>query len=903
LRAECERLGAELQREREARQLAEERLVQRKERLRAAQNYGGVGVWTWDLVKGEVSVEPEFELLYGVQPGTFRGYEDWAKLIDPEDLKVGESIRERALKERRSFEISFKIRTVHGEVRWLLSRGRGEYDEQGNLRRVVGVNVDITEQKRVQEELALTSERLQLAQRAAGIGVFDWFVQTGVVIWSAEEERLFGLEPGSFEGTIEGWSHRVHELDRERIQKQIAAAMAKKQRVLDFDFRIVRADGQVRWIEGSGRFLYNEKNEPVRMVGVNIDVTERREAQSALEASAMRLRRIIDSNVVGLLLADFQGRITEVNDAFLRIVGYTREDFAEGRINWVELTPPEHRHLDQQAMKLMETVGQHPPFEKEYTRKDGSRVPVLVGTAYLPDESLGVGFIVDLSAQKRAEAALRASEARLRTLAEAVPALVWVTAPNGFVLYLNARWSEYTGQTEEQYRGFGWADVVHPEDRARVLAMWEKATSTGSTYEGEARYRSKDGDYRWHFFRAVPARDDQQRIVAWYGASVDIHDKKGVEEALRKSEQHFREIADTAPAILWITDARGYCSFLSRNWYEYTGQGVEESLGLGWTNAVHPEDRAKTEREFISATSEKRIYVSEYRLRGRDGNYRWVIDSARPRLSASGEFIGMVGSVIDVHERKLAEDQLRQTNQELDRKVQERTARLQETIGELEAFSYSVSHDLRAPLRAMTGYAQVLAEDCAQQLDAEHQEYLVRIQRAARRLEGLINDVLHYSRMSRTEVELTRVELTLILEDIVTNYPSLQPDRAKILIHSPLPAVLGHEALLSQALSNLLVNAVKFVGPGVYPEVHVRARPIGDRVRVEIQDNGIGIAPHNLSRVFELFQRVNPDGAYEGTGIGLSIVKKAVERLGGNVGVESELGKGSIFWVELPGAV
>ncbi|HYE30391.1 MAG TPA: PAS domain S-box protein [Methylomirabilota bacterium] len=873
----------------------------RDERLRVAQVYGGVGVWSWDVATGCVSVEPEFEILYGAPPGSCHHYTDWAKFVEGEELKRGEAERDQALRERRPFEVEFRIRRGgDGQVRWLLSRGRGEYDEAGNLTRVLGVNIDITEQKRVQQELARTSERLELAQRAACIGVFDWYIPTGQLVWSGEEERIFGLERGAFEGHIDGWARRVVPEDRSRVQGELAAAMAAGKRDLDFRFRIIRPDGEIRVIEGAGRFVY-ENGQASRMVGVNIDVTDREAAHQALRASAVRLRRIIDANVVGLLLADFQGNVSEVNDAFLSIVGYSREDFKEGKINWLNLTPDEHRARDEQAMEEMRRSGRHAPFEKEYIRKDGTRVPVLIGTAYLPDERLGIGFIIDLTTQKKTEQALRESEAQLRTLAEAVPALVWITEPNGHLIYLNARWVEYTGQAEHEYRGYGWAETIHPEDRPAVLANWERCTQTGATYEGEARYRRSDGTYRWHFYRGVPLRDSQGLIRAWYGACVDIHERKQGEVARQESERQFREMADIAPAILWITDENGYCTFLSRGWHEFTGQTDAEASGLGWTNAIHPDDRQDARNAFLQASQRRESYQFEYRLKRKEGDYRWVLDAGRPRISPDDRFLGIVGSVIDIHERKLARDRLRKTNEELDQKVQERTAKLQETVGELEAFSYSISHDLRAPLRAMSGYAQALAEDCAPKLDPEHRDYLQRIQRAATRLDGLINDVLNYSRLGRGDLNLHPINLEALIADVLEQYPTLHPAKARVVVHKPIPRVIGNEALLSQAVSNLLINAAKFVKPGVFPEIEIRALAVASgRVRIEVQDNGIGIAAHNLARVFKLFQRVNPETLYEGTGVGLSIVKKAIERLGGEVGVNSEPGKGSIFWFELP---
>jgi signal transduction histidine kinase len=236
---------------------------------------------------------------------------------------------------------------------------------------------------------------------------------------------------------------------------------------------------------------------------------------------------------------------------------------------------------------------------------------------------------------------------------------------------------------------------------------------------------------------------------------------------------------------------------------------------------------------------------------------------------------------------------------QLERKVIERTARLQDTISELQAFSYTVSHDLRAPLRAMQSYAQVLLQDCGAELSAEARQYLSRIETAGIRLDRLIQDVLTYSRIARELVTSRPLDLGQLLLQIMEQYPMLQPPAAEIKVDGPLPMVDADESSVTQCLSNLLGNAVKFVPKDRKPRVVVRAEPRDGRVRLWIEDNGIGIAPADRERIFRMFERVHDTThEYDGTGIGLAIVRKAAERIGGQVGVESQPGQGSRFWLD-----
>lgn len=246
-----------------------------------------------------------------------------------------------------------------------------------------------------------------------------------------------------------------------------------------------------------------------------------------------------------------------------------------------------------------------------------------------------------------------------------------------------------------------------------------------------------------------------------------------------------------------------------------------------------------------------------------------------------------------------AQDQLRAHANTLEEEVAERTAMLRETIQELEAFSYSISHDMRSPLRAMQGYSEALLEDYSHQLDDEGQLFLQKIRRGASRMDLLIQDVLAYSRVAKGEIQLHPVNPLMILEDVLQSYPALQQEHADITIEPDMPRVLGHEAYLTQIFSNILGNAVKFISPGIKAKIHVRAQPEGDMVRLEFRDNGIGIAPEHQEQIFQIFGRVYSEKKYEGTGIGLAIVKKAAERMGGSVTVESSLGVGSTFIVRL----
>lgn len=377
-------------------------------------------------------------------------------------------------------------------------------------------------------------------------------------------------------------------------------------------------------------------------------------------------------------------------------------------------------------------------------------------------------------------------------------------------------------------------------------------------------------------------------------------ERKKTEVALRDSEERFRTLAAVAPVGIFRTDAKGDCQYVNPRWCEITGLSLEASKGQGWAQAIHPDDRKRVFTEWYRAAESKQPFRLEYRMMAPDGHTTWVIGQSRPEITADGRIIGHVGTIADITEIKQAQEEIHQLNASLEARVTDRTAQLEAANADLESFSYSVSHDLRAPLRAIDGFAAILREDYAPRLDAEGQRLFQVVSKNAQKMGQLIDDVLAFSRAGRNELQVTRLDMNALVRNVWQELESQRQGRAVELRLADLPAACGDPVAVRQIWQNLLGNAVKFTRERTPAVIEVGGEAGATENVYYVKDNGAGFDPAYVAKLFNMFQRLHGAAEFEGTGVGLAIVKRYIVKHGGRVWADGQPGAGATFWFSLP---
>lgn len=607
-------------------------------------------------------------------------------------------------------------------------------------------------------------------------------------------------------------------------------------------------------------------------------------------------RAIVSTSSDAIISKDLSGHITSWNKGAEHMYGYTAGEAIGQPVSM--LFPPEHFQEESRILERITRGEQIDHYETVRRRKDGSLIEISLTISPIYDAS---GRIIGASKIARDITSQRREQERLRVTLSSIGDGVISTDNLGRVTLLNAVAESLTGWTEKEALGRPYDEVLPlinettrlPIESPMTVVLRENRIVELANHTLLVR---RDGGVCPIDDSAAPIRSSRGIKHGAVMVFRDVTEHRKADLAARR----LHAIVDGSDDAIISKNLQGVVTTWNRGAEIIFGYKAEEMIGQSILKLL-PIERHAEEQQILARLQrgEKVDHFFTERLR-KDGQRIHVSLTISPIRDAEGEIVGASKIARDITSLRETQARLEAHAHELEEKVRERTRALELSVAELEAFSYSLSHDMRAPLRSIRGLCEVVAEDFGSTIP-EGVPLLQRAIASVDRLDRLIQDVLAAARASRIGITLERIELEPLVRGILTGRPDLAAT-GEIVVETPMSAVRGHESSLQQALTNLIDNAVKFTAPGSVPRVRIFTQEQGEQVRINVSDQGIGIDPAGRARLFAAFQRLDPEGPYPGSGVGLAIVRTAVERMRGRVGVESVVGLGSTFWIELPKA-
>lgn len=479
--------------------------------------------------------------------------------------------------------------------------------------------------------------------------------------------------------------------------------------------------------------------------------------------------------------------------------------------------------------------------------------------------------------------------------------MVWTATADGLIDFYSRRWDEYTGLHFEGTSGNNWQQVVHPDDLAPCMARWSDCLKTGESFKFEYRWRGTDNVYRWFLAQAESVRDHDGKIIKWFGTSTNIDALKRhaeiLEEEVRErtrelaeSERKFRAIFDHTFQLIGLLEPDGRVIDVNQTALDYQNTTAEDVTDrFFWETPwfAHSEEVQQQIRDAVSAVSKGDFVRFEVKHMRPSGTPALIDFSMKPVFAEDNGVKYLIPEGRDITERKEQEERLRQLAE-----------RLASSNHDLQQFAYVASHDLQEPLRTVISFSNLLKKKTGDSLSPDAQKYLVVIVESVERMQQLIRDLLLYARVETQGQPLVPVDLNTPLTNAIKGLEASISETETKIIFDELPEVLGDENQLARLFQNLLSNSIKFRSEKP-PEIHINVSEEDGNAKLSISDNGIGISMEYAERIFEIFQRLHSISQYPGTGIGLAVCKKIVERHGGNITLQPS-SEGTRFELTLP---
>ena len=748
-------------------------------------------------------------------------------------------------------------------------------------------------------DLQDSETRWKFAIEGAGDGLWDWNAVDNTVYFSPRWKTMLGHTEDEVGNALTEWSSRVHPEDMASVMADLQPHLDGTKAQYVNEHRVRCKDGSYKWILDRGLVVARDAaGKPLRLVGTHSDITQRKQEQVALRRSEDRYRELLNVSPVPCALNDSALNISFLNRTFVETFGYTLQDIPDLRAWWALAYPdPDYRTWVAKAWQArvdtMHASGK--PFEALEVRiccKDGSERCAIVSTVALssPLDDVYLVAFVDITERKDAEAALREADLRFRDLIESTDGIVWEADAATFTFKsISANAERMLGYPLADWLQPGfWASHIHPDDHDTAVQYCVACTGRLENHDFEYRFITADGRMVW--LRDIVKVVSDSGSPRWLrGLMIDITQSRKDAETLRTNSDLLEYSQAAAKVGGWeLTIATGHLYWTAETYriHETSPDEFNPTVDAGVSYFV-PESREKITEALGHAIGQGLGYALELQTNTTKGNLIDVFTTCTVSW-LDGKPFKLTGIFQDITAQKAAQRAIEAANLELAR-----------SNADLEQFAYVASHDLQEPLRSVSSSVQLLKRRYNDALDDRAQEFIAHAVGGVQRMQAVIDDLLAYSRVASGPRVLKLADLEGALQIAIENLSrSIIASQAKVT-HDPLPTVQANSLQIGQLFQNLIGNALKFRGDKP-AAVHIGAVNLGTEWQFSVADQGIGIEPTYFERVFKLFQRLHTRTEYEGTGIGLTICQKIVERHGGRIWVESTPGQGSTFFFTLP---
>lgn len=787
-------------------------------------------------------------------------------------------------------------------------------DGSGQLRGFTQVTRDVTERMRVQEALRKSEERYRRLVELCPDALMVLH-QGDIAFVNTAAQRLFGAnEPEQLLGRpfLEVIDPDGRAAVAERLQRIAARESSPPWAAASapsfVEETIVRLDGSEVCVEiGATRMTFQD--EPAIQIILH-DISAQKHAVAAMRESEARKTAVLDTSLDAIVGLDHKGVVREWNFAAERMFGYRRDQALGDRLEALIIPPATtQKYLPGLADYLMTGAGSllGRPIEIMARRATGEEFPIELALTQIPvaDPPFYTAFIRDITDRKHAEEALRRSEARKSAILESALDAIVTIDEQGKIFEWNPAAEKTFGYSRELALGRAFTELMTPvanEELTRKglgrYLQTGRSRLLGQRLELMA-LRANGAEFPVELTITHISTGDQTVFTSFIR---DITDRRRTEEALRKSEERFRLLVEgVEDYAIYMLDTHGRVTTWNVGAERIHGYRAQEIVGRRFHRFYTPEDcdRRKPDQALAVATSEGR-YQDEHWLVRKNGAPFWASFVITALRDESGKLTGFSTIARDVTKRKQAEDEIRRLNTALERQVKERTAELQAAYNEIEAFSYSISHDLRAPLIHIAGFVEMLKSDLGDKLDERSRRHLDTICNSTETMGRMIADLLLLSRIGRADLRKVRLNLGDLVKDAQRELSANLQNRRVNWTVGPLPEVYADPILLRQAIMNLLSNALKFTRKCPEARIEIGFTPSDTEDVVYVRDNGVGFDMQYAAKLFGVFQRLHPAADYEGSGIGLANTRRIIQRHGGRTWAESKPNDGATFYFSLP---